>query len=78
MLGLQTPISRPPLPKRWLDPYQSALSCQDRIGKVETALKKEVESVLGECADHEMGLGLDEVLGKAVGEVIRLGEGAKD
>ncbi|KAL2037927.1 hypothetical protein N7G274_009402 [Stereocaulon virgatum] len=75
MLGLQTPLSRPPLPKCWIQP----LGWQERVGKLEMQLRREVGRVVSECARFEVGGGGEgeEVLLRALGEVVRLGEGGR-
>ena len=78
MLGLQTPVSRPSLPKFWLDPRQQLLGWRERIEKLEVQLRKKVGRMIRECAGFEFGVGVEEVLVRAVGEVVRLGDGARE
>lgn len=78
MLGLQTPVSRPPLPRSWLDPQQQLLGWRERIEMLEVQLRKKIGRMIRECAEFEFGVGIEEVLVEAVGEVIRLGDGARE
>ena len=78
MLGLLTPVSRPPLPKFWLEPQQQLLGWRERIEKLEVELSEKVGRMIRERAGFEFGVGVEEVLVRAVGEVVRLGDGARE
>ena len=78
MLGLLTPVSRPPLPKFWLEPQQQLLGWRERIEKLEVELRKKVGRMVRERAGFEFGVGVEEVLVRALGEVVKLGDGARE
>ena len=74
MLGLQMPGRRPPLPSCWVRPYVEGIEWREKIEKVKYGLRKELGKVLRECVGCDLGVVVEEVLVRAVGEVIRLVE----
>ena len=74
MLGLQMPGRRPPLPSRWVRPHVEGMGWRERIEKVDCGLRRELGRVLRECVGCEFGVLVEEVMVRAVGEVVRLVE----
>lgn len=74
MLGLQMPGRRPPLPSCWVRPYVEGMGWRERIEKVKCSLRRELGRVLRECVGCDLGILVEEVMVRAVGEVVRLVE----
>ena len=74
MLGLQMPGRRPPLPSCWVRPCVEGMGWRERIEKVKCGLRKELGRVLRECVGFDLGILVEEVMVRAVGEVVRLVE----
>ena len=74
MLGLQMPSRRPPLPSCWVRPYVEGMKWRERIEKVECGLRRELGRVLSQCVGCDLGVLVEEVMVRAVGEVVRLVE----
>lgn len=74
MLGLQMPGRRPPLPSCWVRPYVEGMGWRERIEKVECGLRRELGRVLRECVGCDLGFLVEEVMVRAVSEVVRFVE----
>ncbi|KAK0510071.1 hypothetical protein JMJ35_007465 [Cladonia borealis] len=74
MLGLQMPGPRAPLPSHWVKPHGGGIAWRERIEKVKGGLRRELGRVLRECVGCELGVTVEEVMVRAVGEIIRLVE----
>ena len=74
MLGLQIPGRRSPLPSCWVRPHVERMDFGERIEKVECGLRRELGKVLRGCVGCDLGVLVEEVMVRAVGEVVRLVE----
>ena len=72
MLGLQTQGPRAPLPSHWSKPHGGFMEWPERIAKLKAGLRRELGRVLRECVGCELGVTVEEVMVRAVGEIIRL------
>lgn len=72
MLGLRMPGRRTPLPSCWVRPCVEGMGWRERIEKVKCGLTRELGRVLRECVGCDLGVLVDEVMVRAVGEVVRL------
>ena len=65
MLGLRSPGPRAPLPSHWVKPHGGFMEWPERIEKLKAGLRRE-------CIGCELGVTVEEVMVRAVGEIIRL------
>ena len=72
MLGLQMLGPRPPLPSCWVKSHVEGTGWRERIEKVKGGLRRELGRVLRECVGCDLGVVVEEVLVRAVGNVVRL------
>ncbi len=72
-LGLQTPTYRPGLPASWTRP--ETRGWRERIEDLECKLRREVVRLIGLCEGSD--LGENEALVRAVGQVVRIGQGGR-
>ena len=71
ILGLQMSA---PLPSHWVEPHGGGMRWWERIEKVRGGLRRELGRVLRECVGCDLGVVVEEVMVRAVGDVIRLVE----
>ena len=74
ILGLQMPGPRTPLPSHWVELRGEGMGWRERIEKVKGGLRRELGRVLRECVGCDLAVVVEEVMVRAVGEVIRLAE----
>ncbi len=74
LLGLQMPGPRPPLPSCWVKPHVEGMGWRERIEKVKGGLRRELGRVLRECVECDLGVVVEEVMVRAVGDIVRLVE----
>ena len=74
ILGLQMPGLRAPLPSHWVKPHGEGMGLRERIEKVKGGLRRELGRVLRECVGCDLGFVVEEVMVRAVGDIIRLVE----
>ena len=74
ILGLQMPGPRAQLPSHWVKPHGGGMGWRESIEKVKGGLRRELGRVLRECVGCDLGVLVEEVMVRAVGDVIRLVE----
>ena len=74
ILGLQMPGLRAPLTSHWVKLHGEGMGWQERIEKVKGGLRRELGRVLRECVGCDLRVVVEEVMVRAVGDVIRLVE----
>ena len=72
MLALQIPGPRAPLPSHWVKPHGGFMEWPERIENLKAGLRRELGRVLREYVGCELGVTVEEVMVRAVGEIIRL------
>ena len=68
------PGPRTPLPSHWVELRGEGMGWRERIEKVKSGLRRELGRVLRECVGCNLAVVVEEVMVRAVGEVIRLAE----
>ena len=68
------PGPRTPLPSHWVELHGEGMGWRERIEKVKSGLRRELGRVLRECVGCDLAVVVEEVMVRAVGEVIRLAE----